>query len=80
MGEYGKQVDYGLKNTSMIEKIDACEVPTSEQISDQMVEQLVCMTCLYYEQCNMVSCMDEEQERILRFEEFKRIYRGFWGI
>ena len=74
----GKQIDYGLENPSMIEKIDTYEVPTSEQIINQMIDRLVCKTCLYYEQCYVVFCMADAQERKLRFELIKNFLQKLY--
>ena len=48
----GKLIDYGLRNPTGIQKIEAYELPSDDELIMQEVEQLICETCFLSEQCN----------------------------
>ena len=48
----GKQIDYGLRNPTGIQKVEAYELPSDDALIMQEVKQLICETCFLSEQCN----------------------------
>jgi hypothetical protein len=72
----GKYIDYDLENPEAIKKIDSYEVPTDQELVDQQIEQLVCETCRYYDQCYMGMCISNEDERKERIETLKSLEPG----
>lgn len=72
----GKMIDFGLSAPYEIRKIDSYEVPTDEQLIDQQINQLVCETCRYYDQCFMGNCIANVKERKERFETLKNLEPG----
>ena len=70
----GKLIDYGLRNPTGIQKIEAYELPSDDELIMQEVEQLICETCFLSEQCNRNYCMiDPKQKRLLKQEMFRVI-------
>ena len=45
-------IDYGLRNPTGIQKIEAYELPSDDALIMQEVKQLICETCFLSEQCN----------------------------
>mgnify|MGYP006913689530 FL=1 len=45
-------IDYGLRNPTGIQKIEAYKLPSDDELIMQEVEQLICETCFLSEQCN----------------------------
>ena len=72
----GKLIDYGLQNPKEIRKIESYEVPTDEELIDQQLNQLVCETCRYQEQCYLGMCIANKQEREARFQLLKNFQPG----
>ena len=70
----GKLIDYGLRNPTGIQKIEAYELPSDDALVMQKVKQLICETCFLSEQCNRNYCMiDPKQKRLLKQEMFRAI-------
>ena len=70
----GKLIDYGLRNPTGIQKIEAYELPSDDELIVQEVEQLICETCFLSEQCNRNYCtMDPKKKRLLKQEMFRAI-------
>lgn len=70
----GKLIDYGLHNPTGIQKIEAYELPSDDELIMQEVEQLICETCFLSEQCNRNYCMmDPKQKHLLEQEMFRAI-------
>ena len=70
----GKLIDYGLRNPTGIQKIEAYELPSDDELIMQEVEQLICETCFLSEQCNCNYCtMDPKKKRLLKQEMFRAI-------
>ena len=70
----GKLIDYGLRNPTSIQKIEAYELPSDDELIMQEVEQLICETCFLSEQCNRNYCtMDPKKKRLLKQEMFRAI-------
>lgn len=70
----GKLIDYGLRNPTGIQKIEAYELPSDDELIMQEVEQLICETCFLSEQCNRNYCtMDLKKKRLLKQEMFRAI-------
>ena len=70
----GKLIDYGLRNPTGIQKIEAYELPSDDELIMQEVEQLICETCFLSEQCNRNYCtMDPKKKRLLKQEMFRAI-------
>ena len=70
----GKQIDYGLRNPTGIQKIEAYELPSDDALIIQKVEQLICDTCFLSEQCNRNYCMmDSKQKQLLEQKMFRVI-------
>lgn len=53
----GKQIDFSLRNPEGIKKIDAYELPSDDDLLEQMIAEIKCETCYLNEQCNRVSCL-----------------------
>lgn len=49
--------DFGLKAPETIEKIDAYELPSDEELNAQAIRQIFCETCPFDEQCSRVVCL-----------------------
>ena len=63
----GKQIDYGLRNPTGIQKVEAYELPSDDTLIMQEVEQLICETCFLREQCNRSYCtMNPKKKRLLK--------------
>ena len=45
-------IDYGLRNPTGIQKIEAYELPSDDALIMQKVKQLICETCFLSERCN----------------------------
>ena len=70
----GKLIDYGLRNPTGIQKIEAYELPSDDELIMQEVEQLICETCFLSERCNRNYCMmDPKQKHLLEQEMFHAI-------
>ena len=70
----GKLIDYGLRNPTGIQKIEAYELPSDDELIMQEVEQLICETCFLSERCNRNYCiMDPKKKRLLKQEMFRAI-------
>ena len=73
----GKQIDYGLRNPTDIQKIKDYELPSDDELIIQGVEQLVCDTCFLSEQCTRNYCMMNPMEKqLLKQEMFHIIKEG----
>lgn len=70
----GKLIDYGLRNPTGIQKIEAYKLPSDDELIMQDVEQLICETCFLSERCNRNYCiMDPKKKRLLKQEMFRAI-------
>ena len=70
----GKLIDYGLRNPTGLQKIEAYELPSDDELIMQEVEQLICETCFLSKQCNRNYCtMDPKKKRLLKQEMFRAI-------
>ena len=70
----GKLIDYGLRNPTGIQKIEAYKLPSDDELIMQDVEQLICETCFLSERCNRNYCtMDPKKMRLLKQEMFRAI-------
>lgn len=70
----GKLIDYGLRNPTNIQKIEAYELPTDDELIMQEVEQIICEICFLSEQCNRNYCtMEPKKKRLLKQDMFRRI-------
>lgn len=63
-------IDYSLRNPEFIEQVEKYSVPTDEELQEQAIEQMVCETCLYNEQCYCGNCINPEYKK-QRMEELK---------
>ena len=72
----GKQIDYALENPSDVQKIGAYDVPTDDDLIEQQIEELVCETCKYYDQCYLGNCIADEREVRERIELLKNFDPG----
>ena len=64
-------INYGLRNPTGIQKIEAYELPSDDALIMQEVKQLICETCFLSEQCNCNYCtMDPKQKHLLEQEMF----------
>ena len=70
----GKLIDYGLRNPTSIQKIEAYELPTDDELIMQEVDQIICETCFLSEQCNRNYCtMEPKKKRLLKQDMFRII-------
>ena len=73
----GKQIDYGLRNPTDIQEIEAYALPSDDELMMQAVRQIVCETCFLSEQCNHTFClMDPKKRRALEREMLSAIKAG----
>lgn len=73
----GKWIDYGLRNPTGIQKIEAYELPSDDELIMQEVRRTICETCFLSEQCNHTFClMDPKKKRSLEREMFDMIKAG----
>jgi hypothetical protein len=72
----GKQIDYGLRNPTGIQKIKAYELPSDDELIMQEVDQIICETCFLSEQCNRYYCMMDPKKRRLRKQEMFRVIKA----
>lgn len=72
----GKLLDYGLREASNIRLIHNYEVPTDEDLINQQIEQLVCETCLFTNNCFMGMCVANKEERQETIDFLKQIEPG----
>lgn len=65
----GKLIDYGLRNPTGIQKIEAYELPSDDELMIQEVERIICETCFLNKHCNYTYClMNQEEKRSLEQE------------
>ncbi len=70
----GQLIDYGLRNPTNIQKIEAYELPTDDELIMQEVEQIICEICFLSEQCNRNYCtMEPKKKRLLKQDMFRII-------
>lgn len=70
----GKLIDYGLRNPTNIQKIEAYELPTDDELIMQEVDRIICETCFLSEQCNRNYCtMEPKKKRLLKQDMFRII-------
>lgn len=53
----GKQIDFGLRAPTQIERIAPYEVPSDDELMRQTMREIACETCFLSEQCSRVFCM-----------------------
>ena len=67
----GKLIDYGLRNPTGIQQIEAYELPSDDELIMQEVKQIICETCFLSDRCNRNYCtMDPKQKRLIEREMF----------
>lgn len=71
----GKRIDYGLCNPTGIQKIEAYELPSDDDLITQEVDSIVCENCFLSEWCNHNYCM-LKQNRLLKWEMVHVINAG----
>ena len=65
----GKRIDYGLRNPTGIQKIEAYKLPSDDDLIRQGIEEIICETCFLSEQCNRNYCMiNPKKKRLLKQE------------
>ena len=72
----GKLIDYGLRNPTGIQKIEAYELPSDDELIMQEVEQLICETCFLSEQCNRNYCMMDPKQKCLLKQDMLRVIKA----
>lgn len=72
----GKTIDYGLRNPTDVQKIEAYELPSDDALIMQEVEQLICETCFLSEQCNRNYCTMNPKKTRLRKQEMFRVIKA----
>lgn len=53
----GKVKDFGLRNPSGIHIIERYELPTDEELIQQLLDGIICETCFMSEYCNGTYCI-----------------------
>ena len=67
----GKLIDYGLRNPTGIQQIEAYELSSDDELIMQEVKQIICETCFLSDRCNRNYCtMDPKQKRLIEREMF----------
>lgn len=67
----GKVIDFALRNPKDIQKIDPYQLPSDYELLMQTIDQLVCESCMFYENCYMGMCMaDSKWCKIMRQQMF----------
>lgn len=64
----GKQIAFGIREPFNITKIEQYDLPTDDDMLMQVVDQIICETCIYHEHCYMRMCIADEEWR----EEMRR--------
>lgn len=59
----GKLIDYSLRNPVGIKKIAAYGLPSDDDLIKQALDQIICETCFFSDQCNKSFCMRNPKER-----------------
>ncbi len=57
----GKLIDYGLRNPEYIHKIEDYELPSDDELLLQDIDQMICESCFWNEQCYRNYCMKDEK-------------------
>lgn len=61
-----RQISYGLRNPSLIRKIEKYELPTNDDLIMQFADQVTCEVCMYKEYCYGEPCLAEEWRSSMR--------------
>ena len=70
----GKRIDYELRSPTGIQKIEAYELPSDDELIMQEVKQTICETCVLSEQCTLNYCtINPKKKRLLEQEMFRAI-------
>lgn len=72
----GKLIDYSLRNPKGIKKIASYELPSDGDLIIQGINQIICETCFWSEQCNRVFCMRDSKERKILQEQMLEAVKG----
>lgn len=72
----GKLIDYSLRNPVSIRKITAYKLPSDDDLIRQEVNQIICETCFFNEQCSRVFCMRDHKERKTLQEQMVRTIKN----
>lgn len=72
----GKLIDYSLRNPKGIKKIAPYELPSDDDLIKQGINQIICETCFWCEQCNRVFCMRDFKERKILQEQMFEAVKG----
>lgn len=71
----GKQIDFALRNPGCIEKVKSYKLPTDNELVMQGIDDIICETCLYSEQCYGSFCINEHWRKEMRESMFEA-YKG----
>lgn len=58
----GKSIDYGLRNPQGIKKIEPYNLPSNKELMLQDIQDIICETCFFSEQCNHNYCIRNPKE------------------
>lgn len=72
----GKKIDYGLRNPEGIEKIEAYELPSDDELLMQSINSIICETCFFREQCYGTYCLRNEKELKAIREDMMKIAKA----
>lgn len=73
----GKSIDFALKDPVNIRVISDYELPTSEELLEQFVNELICETCMFREHCNGFCIANQEEvdwkkQQLLQFAKTRK--------
>ena len=72
----GKLIDYGLRNPTGIQQIEAYKLPGDDALILQEVNRLICDTCFLSEQCNRNYCMMNPKKKRLLKQDMYRVIKA----
>ena len=72
----GKLIDYGLRNPTGIQQIEAYKLPSDDALIRQEISCLICDTCFLSEQCNHNYCMMNPKKKRLLKQDMYRVIKA----
>lgn len=72
---HGKQIDYGLCNPTYIKQIPQYQLPTDEQIEDQIIDDILWETSKYHDVIDRINWSDVRNE-----EEYQQKFKALKSL
>lgn len=71
----GKMIDYGIRNSINIRRIDRYSLPTDDELLDQVLDAIVCETCPLSDVCDGQNCMANYHQKAALKQDLKQHIR-----